>query len=122
MRFQLLDWQIRLDRPYRERVALLVSCDFAWKTHRAEYPTFYHRRDISGLAVVCHRRHRGDRGQRRTRMAARALTRAARNHRSVGIVAPPRTATAMMLMAAAYGADIRLVAFMQYLIPMAVRR
>ena len=53
-------------------------------------------------------------------MAARALTRAARNHRSVGIVAPPRTATAMMLMAAAYGADIRLVAFMQYLIPMAV--
>ena len=71
------------------------------------------RRDTSRLAAVGGRRVVGRLRQRDSRLAAGAKPGAAGNDGDLGLVSG--AATAMTVMCEAFGADARLVAFMQYL-------
>lgn len=68
---------------------------------------------LQGMAAVPRRRGGHRCGVQSARLADQPLAYPARHHRGLGL--SPGAATAMVLMAGAFGADQRLVAFMQYL-------
>ena len=58
-----------------------------WLHDRTQHSAHHHRRDTARLAAVRGCRHRGYRGEQRTRLAAHALASAAGHHRRVGFIA-----------------------------------